>query len=144
LDFWRVNCSKHLNKIYYVVKKKKKYFCVNKNTFKNKKKKNVLEYKNAVLLCRFRTYNTKLPIETGRWLNIPRLDRVCILCNNRNIYTRIFADFARKRNRNLDVLANYNKTRINIYEDHQHDRWMELKEALRVQTHAEVSLRMYM
>jgi hypothetical protein len=21
LDFWRVNCSKHLNKIYYVVKK---------------------------------------------------------------------------------------------------------------------------
>ena len=26
--------------------------------------------------------------------------------------------------------------RINI--DHQHDRWMELKKALRVQTHAEV------
>jgi hypothetical protein len=67
-----------------------------------------------------------------------RLDRVCILCNNRNIYTRIFAAFARKRNRNLDVLAYYNKTRINIDEDHQHDRRMELKEALRVQTHAEV------
>jgi len=33
-------------------------------------------------------------------------------------------------------LANYNKTRINI--DHQHDCWMELKEVLRVQTHAEV------
>jgi len=31
---------------------------------------------------------------------------------------------------------NYNKTRINI--GHQHDSWMELKEALRVQTHAEV------
>ena len=46
---------------------------------------NVLEYKNAVLLCRFRTCNTKLPIETGRWLNITRHDRVCILCNNRNI-----------------------------------------------------------
>ena len=46
---------------------------------------NVLEYKNAVLLCRFRTCNTKLPIETDRWLNIPRHDRVCILCNNRNI-----------------------------------------------------------
>jgi hypothetical protein len=29
----------------------------------------------------------------------------------------------------------YNKTRINIG---QHDRWMELKEALRVQTPAEV------
>ena len=46
---------------------------------------NVLEYKNAVLLCRFRTCNTKLPIETGRWLNIPRHDRVYILCNNRHI-----------------------------------------------------------
>ena len=46
---------------------------------------NVLEYKNAVLLCRFRTCNTKLPIETGRWLNIPRHDRAYILCNNRHI-----------------------------------------------------------
>jgi len=33
-------------------------------------------------------------------------------------------------------LANYNKTRINI--GHQHDRWMELKEALRARTYAEV------
>jgi len=33
-------------------------------------------------------------------------------------------------------MANYNKTRINI--GYQHDRWMALKEALRVQTHAEV------
>ena len=32
------------------------------------------------------------------------------------------------------------KTRINI--GHQHDHWMELKKALRVQTHAEVPLRM--
>jgi hypothetical protein len=29
-------------------------------------------------------------------------------------------------------LDNFDKTRINI--GHQHDRWMELKEALRVQT----------
>jgi hypothetical protein len=35
------------------------------------------------------------------------------------------------------VLANYNKTkRINI--GHQHDRWVKLKVALKVQTHAEV------
>jgi len=31
-----------------------------------------------------------------------------------------------------EVLDNFNKTRINI--GHQHDRWMELKDALRVQT----------
>jgi hypothetical protein len=49
--------------------------------------------------------------------------------------TRILVDSARKRNRK-EVLANYNKTRINI--DHQHDRLMECKEALGVQTYAEV------
>jgi hypothetical protein len=40
-----------------------------------------------------------------------------------------------KRNRR-EVLANYINTRINI--GHLHDRWMELKEKLKVQTHAEV------
>jgi hypothetical protein len=39
--------------------------------------------------------------------------------------TRILTDSARKRNRK-EVLANYNKTRINI--GHQHNRWVELKE----------------
>jgi hypothetical protein len=42
-------------------------------------------------------------------------------------------DSARKRNRK-EVLAN--KKKINT--GHQHDSWMELKEGLRVQTHAEV------
>ena len=50
------------------------------------------------------------------------------------IRTRILTDSARKRNRK-EVLANNNKTRIT---DQQHDLWMELKEVLRVQTHAEV------
>jgi hypothetical protein len=49
--------------------------------------------------------------------------------------TRIVSDSARKRNRK-EVLANYNKTRINIGPQHNH--WTELKEALRVQTHTEV------
>jgi hypothetical protein len=43
--------------------------------------------------------------------------------------TRILTDSVKKRNRK-EALANYIKTRINI--GHQHDRWMELKEALRV------------
>jgi len=46
----------------------------------------------------------------------------------------ILTDSARKRNRKED-LADYNKTRINIG---HHDHWVELKEAFRVQTHAEV------
>ena len=48
---------------------------------------------------------------------------------------RILTDSARKRNRK-EALVKYNETRINI--GHQHYHWMELKEALRVQTHAEV------
>jgi hypothetical protein len=46
-------------------------------------------------------------------------------------HTRILTDSARK-----EALVNYNKTRINI--GHQHNLWMVLEEALRVQTHAEV------
>ena len=51
--------------------------------------------------------------------------------------TRILTDSVRKRNKK-EVLANYNKTRINI--GHKHNRWMELTVALRVQTHAEVQI----
>jgi len=44
-------------------------------------------------------------------------------------------DSVRKRDRK-EILVNSNKTRIKI--GHQHDHWMEVKEAFRVQTHAEV------
>jgi hypothetical protein len=33
-------------------------------------------------LCKFRTTNHKLPIETGRWNNIDRVNRICTKCNN--------------------------------------------------------------
>ena len=33
------------------------------------------------LLCRFRASNFKLPVETGRWNNVPRNERICTLCN---------------------------------------------------------------
>ena len=49
--------------------------------------------------------------------------------------TKSLTDSARKRNRK-EVLVNNNKARIN--KGHQHGRWMELKDELRVQTHAEV------
>jgi hypothetical protein len=37
------------------------------------------------LLCRFRTINNKLPIETGQWQNIPTENRKCKLCNRSQI-----------------------------------------------------------
>ena len=46
---------------------------------------NILSKKDALILCRFRTCNNNLPIETGRWHNIPRENRVCQKCNLREI-----------------------------------------------------------
>ena len=42
---------------------------------------NVLNFSEAIKLCRFRTTNHHLPIETGRWKNIERENRLCHLCN---------------------------------------------------------------
>ena len=60
--------------------------------YKNLKKKleieeyfNILDFKDAIVFCRFQTTNTKLPIETGRWQNVIRENRFCSLCNNRQI-----------------------------------------------------------
>ena len=70
--------------------------------------------------------------------------RICEVCcwenisaNGKHVHSRlrILTDSARKRNRK-EVLTNYNKTRINI--GHQHDRWVELMEALTVRSHAEL------
>ena len=41
-----------------------------------------LPTKNARILCTFRTGNVKRPIETDRWFNIERDDRICHLRNS--------------------------------------------------------------
>ena len=46
---------------------------------------NILEDKDLTTLCRFRTTNRKLPIECGRWCNIPREDRICTICSKNEI-----------------------------------------------------------
>lgn len=43
---------------------------------------NILKNKDAITFCRFRTTNNYLPIETGRWRNIPRENRTCNVCNS--------------------------------------------------------------
>jgi hypothetical protein len=42
---------------------------------------NILNIGDAIRLCRFRTTNPYLPIETGRWRNIDRENSYCNLCN---------------------------------------------------------------
>ncbi len=46
---------------------------------------NILDDKNITTMCRFRTLNHHLPIEKGRWQNIPREQRKCTLCNSGDI-----------------------------------------------------------
>ena len=40
---------------------------------------------NRVSICKLRTCNLKLPIETGRWRNIPSDERYCTLCEDQLI-----------------------------------------------------------
>jgi hypothetical protein len=40
---------------------------------------------DSVTVCRFRTINNKLPIETGKWQIIDRGQRICNLCNKLQI-----------------------------------------------------------
>ena len=46
---------------------------------------NILDIKDALALCRFRTSNHSLPIERGRWQNTLRQNRLCSLCNQNSI-----------------------------------------------------------
>ena len=43
---------------------------------------NVLPYDLACVLCKFRTCNHRLPIEAGRFVNLPRNERTCT-CSNK-------------------------------------------------------------
>jgi hypothetical protein len=45
----------------------------------------LIDEQNSLLLCKFRTTNHKLPIEKGRWSNIPRENRYCELCQKNQI-----------------------------------------------------------
>ena len=46
---------------------------------------NILNDKDNLTLSKFRTTNHKLPVENGRWKNIARENRLCLLCNNGEI-----------------------------------------------------------
>ena len=50
-------------------------------------KYDILDDKNAITLCRFRTVNHNLPIESERWRNayIPRENRKCNLCDSNDL-----------------------------------------------------------
>ena len=56
-----------------------------KDSFSSEAYLDILDNKNLVEFCRFRTTNHKLPIEAGRWLNTSRQNRNCTLCKNNEL-----------------------------------------------------------
>lgn len=52
-----------------------------KDSFDCSKYINLLSNKNCKILMRFRTRNTKFPVEVGRWHSIPLNERICTLCH---------------------------------------------------------------
>ena len=97
---------------------------INYKTFKTEFKYE--EYLNTseiyvILLCRFRTTNNKLPIETGQWQNIPRENRKCKLCNRSQIgdeYHYIYECnyFNQKRKQSLSKYFIYRHNVIKVSE----------------------------
>ena len=72
------------------------------------------------VLCKFRCGNHRLPVETGRWQNVPRADRFCHLCDSADIgdeFHYIFECTCLKRDRERLLPAyfcrNYNALKFN-------------------------------
>ena len=45
----------------------------------------ILPFNYAVLFCKYRCGSHRLPVETGRWQNVSRHDRLCHLCDSPDI-----------------------------------------------------------
>ena len=56
-----------------------------KNKFESENYFNILDDRDIFTFSRFRLNNHKLPIEYGRWNNIPRELRICNLCNRADL-----------------------------------------------------------
>ena len=83
----RILCDQFIQKWKSEVDSSPKSLCyrIFKENFEFENYLDILENKDRVLLCRYRTCNHRLPIETGRRTNIDRNERYCQLCNSNKI-----------------------------------------------------------
>ena len=56
-----------------------------KTEFKVEKYLTFLPLYKRKTFCKFRTFNHKLAIEVGRYINTPRINRICIFCNKNTL-----------------------------------------------------------
>jgi len=62
---------------------------------------------NRVSICKLRTCNLKLPIETGRWRNIPLDERYCTLCEDQLIGNEFHYLFICKKTTLVQMRSKY-------------------------------------
>lgn len=76
----------------------------------------ILPAKMAKLYCKFRTSNLRLPIQLGRFNNIPRHERICNFCTKRDLgdefHTLLCCDHFNSNRKNL--IPKYYFTRPNV------------------------------
>ena len=84
-----------------------------------------LPVKQARVPCKFRTCNLKLPIETGRWHNVPSMNANYNLCNLNEIWDEFHNLFKCTENEIVktrkSVLPQYYYVRPNTFQREQ--RW---------------------
>ena len=76
----------------------------------------LLEDKDRKLLCKLRTSNHRLPIETGRWFGIERENRICSLCDNLEIGDEFHfvLQCSFLQNERKEILGSFYSKRVNV------------------------------
>ena len=64
---------------------KSTFYRLIKTEFKFEKYLDELPFNKRIILTQFRLSNHKLPIETGRWSNINKENRLCVLCTSQTL-----------------------------------------------------------
>lgn len=80
----QILCDQFIQKWYSEIEKSSRgqlFYSLFKNDFGLEKYLIKLSKENRLYITKLRCSNIKFPIETGRWSNTPREDRLCNLCN---------------------------------------------------------------
>ena len=79
----------------------------------------IKDYQNRKAICKLRTSSHLLKIETGRWTNIARENRICTQCRQNTVedeYHFLFDCTMHANERNISFEKIKTKTNINLFD----------------------------
>ena len=79
----------------------------------------IKDYQNRKAICKLRTSSHHLKIETGRWTNIARKNRICTHCRQNTVedeYHFLFDCTMHANERNISFEKIKTKTNINLFD----------------------------